>query len=154
MGKWDAFAESTANAFYPVQIAKNKKTAEVNRQDFLVLHRRFELRTPWLKVKCSTGWATGAFWIVPYYISIKRRVCQGIFQKKKRVLKKTWKNGIGKRSGHFFCGELFLFLDFFRVTVYHRKWKDGLTPRGVLAACRVSVFFSFSVGGFRTTIFC
>ena len=27
----------------------------------LVIHRRFELRTPWLKVKCSTDWASGSF---------------------------------------------------------------------------------------------
>ena len=26
----------------------------------MVTHRRFELRTPWLKVKCSTDWANGS----------------------------------------------------------------------------------------------
>ena len=29
----------------------------------LVLHRRLELRTPWLKVKCSTAWANGSYWL-------------------------------------------------------------------------------------------
>ena len=28
---------------------------------FMVTHRRFELRTPWLKVKCSTDWANGSY---------------------------------------------------------------------------------------------
>ena len=38
----------------------------------LVLHRRLELRTPWLKVKCSTAWANGAlrYWyIIPQTLS-------------------------------------------------------------------------------------
>ena len=29
---------------------------------FLVSHRRFELRTTWLKVKCSANWANGPGW--------------------------------------------------------------------------------------------
>ena len=31
---------------------------------FLVIHRRFELRTPWLKVKCSADWANGPYLIL------------------------------------------------------------------------------------------
>ncbi len=26
-------------------------------------HRRFELRTPWLKVKCSANWANESYWL-------------------------------------------------------------------------------------------
>ena len=33
----------------------------IARKTRLVTHRRFELRTPWLKVKCSTDWATPAY---------------------------------------------------------------------------------------------
>ena len=38
-----------------------KKVARECVQPFLVTHRRLELRTPWLKVKCSTVWASGSF---------------------------------------------------------------------------------------------
>lgn len=34
-----------------------------NRLTNMVTHRRFELRTPWLKVRCSTGWANGSYWL-------------------------------------------------------------------------------------------
>ena len=29
----------------------------------MVTHRRFELRTPWLKVKCSANWANESYWL-------------------------------------------------------------------------------------------
>ena len=28
-----------------------------------MIHRRFELRTPWLKVKCSANWANESYWL-------------------------------------------------------------------------------------------
>ena len=42
---------------------KSLETVDTQRlQGFsLVIHRRFELRTPWLKVKCSTDWANGSY---------------------------------------------------------------------------------------------
>ena len=33
----------------------------IARKTRLVTHRRFELRTPWLKVKCSANWANESY---------------------------------------------------------------------------------------------
>ena len=41
----------------------------------LVTHRRFELRTPWLKVKCSTDWANESCflgWIMRFELTASR----------------------------------------------------------------------------------
>ena len=46
--------------------AKHKTPKKLITSSFLrvlwmVSHRRFELRTPWLKVKCSADWANGSY---------------------------------------------------------------------------------------------
>ena len=41
---------------------KQNRHSSVEECRFLVSHRRFELRTTWLKVKCSTTWANGPGW--------------------------------------------------------------------------------------------
>ena len=38
----------------------------------LVIHRRFELRTPWLKVKCSTDWASKPYSTSSRMVRVKR----------------------------------------------------------------------------------
>ena len=44
-----------------------KRTIGKSLWFFLVTRRRLELRTPWLKVKCSTVWASGSFFRLPKY---------------------------------------------------------------------------------------
>ena len=49
----------------------------------LVHHHRFELWTPWLRVRCSTSWANGAYLVVcindVFYNNIVKYGCQQIF---------------------------------------------------------------------------
>ena len=40
--------------------ATQKNPKHLSMFGILVTHRRFELRTPWLKVKCSANWANGS----------------------------------------------------------------------------------------------
>ena len=43
--------------FKPNSWFLNQKPHKSKMCGFMVTHRRFELRTPWLKVKCSANWA-------------------------------------------------------------------------------------------------
>ena len=61
---------------------KKRQLSSENCRFFLVIHRRVELRTPWLKVMCSTYWANGSYsifvahpWALIYDI-ISYSVCQ------------------------------------------------------------------------------
>ncbi len=50
-------------------------------KSFFMLHRRIELRTPWLKVMCSTSWANGARSSEPHNsITRSRRFVNGKIQ--------------------------------------------------------------------------
>ena len=62
-------SSASANSATPAICAANAK---------MVTRRRFELRTPWLKVKCSTDWANGSYLagvagFEPAYTGIKIR---------------------------------------------------------------------------------
>ena len=46
------------------------KNPHSNEWGFLVIHRGFEPRTPWLKVKCSANWANESFGQLYYYINL------------------------------------------------------------------------------------
>ena len=42
------------------RLQKKNRTSPSGYPILLVIHRRFELRTPWLKVRCSASWANGS----------------------------------------------------------------------------------------------
>ena len=67
------FISETSNRVFPSAINKNRiyhtifgrKIWTSIRSSDLVIHRRFELRTPWLKVKCSAYWANESYTYKP-----------------------------------------------------------------------------------------
>ena len=56
----------------------------------MVTRWRFELQTPWLKVKCSTGWASGSFQIIRW---LPRRDSNQRNARVKVVCLTTWLRG-------------------------------------------------------------
>ena len=70
--------QRSAHGVVPAGTKKERKTTRV-LLSFLVLLRRIELRTPWLKVKCSTSWATGAYSFLYPQTSLRRICYAGIF---------------------------------------------------------------------------
>lgn len=62
----------------------------------VVIHRRFELRTPWLKVKCSANWANGSFRI---FCKVVRHL-NIISDFLKKVNTFSWKSFMHRQSLH------------------------------------------------------
>ena len=61
LSKWNEINPPTPTGIsqIPQGIYFVEKTTSIRLSFFLVSHRRFELRTTWLKVKCSANWANG-----------------------------------------------------------------------------------------------
>ena len=60
-----------SNEFYRISKTKSPSNAMLTGFFFLVAHWRLELQTPWLKVKCSTDWASE-----PYGWGGRIRTCE------------------------------------------------------------------------------
>ena len=62
------FAQQKSRATWPKESVarfsdKNKEPPGIPGSPFVVTYRRLELRTPWLKVRCSTDWANGSSYV-------------------------------------------------------------------------------------------
>ena len=64
-------------SYMSFSISKKDNIRMLRMLSFLVTHRRLELRTPWLKVKCSTVWASGSnVFALPIYDTTFIGFCQ------------------------------------------------------------------------------
>ena len=80
---WDYLWRFTVNMWLAQEHRKIPATLDfigIYGDFSVVLHRRLELRTPWLKVKCSTVWANGAKIMLKYNIT-NILLCQQFFWK-------------------------------------------------------------------------